>query len=61
MVSGTRLVLVGNGLDDDLDNPKYRDSGAWFRFSHIGFMGVGVANFFTIVDTGTNAHARLDP
>ncbi|MGI9327009.1 MAG: DUF4345 family protein [Pseudomonadales bacterium] len=39
---------------------KIETQTAWFRFVHIGFMAVGVANLVTIMDTGTNTHSRYD-
>ena len=41
--------------------PNIETQWPWIRFIHIGFMGVVVANIFTILDTGTNAHPRFDP
>lgn len=38
--------------------PNIESQGPWFRFVHIGFMAVGVANSVTILDSGLNVHSR---
>ncbi len=49
LVTGLMLLWI---------TPQVHRYTAWFRFIHVGFMAVGVANAITIADTGTNAHSR---
>lgn len=38
--------------------PSVASQTAWFRFIHIAFMAVGVANILSMAEYGTNAHLR---
>lgn len=38
--------------------PNIQNRTDWFRFIHIGFMAVGIANLMTIIQSGVNVHSR---